>query len=144
MSNPTLVELVDSLCDALSRRSHPAMVIASQLGEIQEQGTTAIYVTPSHPNARRVIVTHERGADATSYIEFELAAAGSVGIGELEQRYGRYSEPPMLRWDAPLKAIFAVDRGAERPFTCKVIAAVEGADVPTGKVVSLALLVEAR
>jgi hypothetical protein len=99
------------------------------------------------PAFAHAIVSHSDDRDQkTSYVVLQLAQPGAVAVAELVERFGAYREPVRVHFNSPPAIHFTVDRSAERPLTCLVIAKAAGsdADVVPGQIRELGIRVDPR
>ena len=142
----SIVTMIDSLCDWLTKGPRSATSTAERLGTIDSEGGSAIYVNPASAAFSQVIVSREADSSATSYVELVLAQPGSVTVAELQDKFGEYSTPPRVHFNAPVALHFSVDLGSDRPFTCLVVGKVDKgkAEVSDGTVKELGVRVDPR
>ncbi len=92
----TLPELIQHLVDVIATSPDSSLEIASGFGEVETDSGGPIYVRPSDPRLKRVIVARNPRIGGTNHVELQLAVPGSVTVAEIEALWGPAQYPPPL------------------------------------------------
>jgi hypothetical protein len=92
----TLPELIRHLVEVIAASPKSPVEIASGFGEVETNAGGAVYVKPSDPRLKRVIVGKNPRSGGTNHVELQLAAPGSVTVAEIEALWGPAQHPPPL------------------------------------------------
>ena len=99
MSSQTLLETVRSLVftvATVATSQETPLEIAKSFGEVESASRSAIYVKPSDPRLKRVIVVRHPASGDTGSVQLQLAVPGSLTAKELEALWGPAQHPPAL------------------------------------------------
>ncbi len=93
----TLPDLIRHLVEVIATSPDSALEIARAFGEVETDGGGAVYVKPSDPRLKRVIVVKNSRIGGTNDVELQLSVPGSVTVAEIEALVGdRPQHPPPL------------------------------------------------
>lgn len=92
----TLRELIRDLVEVIATSPDSPLEIAKRFGEIETDAAGAVYVTPSDPRLKRVIVGKNPRIGGTNDVQLQLAVPGSVTVAEVEALWGPAQHPPPL------------------------------------------------
>ena len=92
----TLPDLVRHLVEVIATSPDSPLEIAKAFGEVETDGGGAVYVKPSDPRLKRVIVVKDSRIGGTNDVELQLAVPGSVTVAEIEALWGPPQHPPAL------------------------------------------------
>jgi hypothetical protein len=92
----TLPELIRHLVEVIATSPDSPLEIAKRFGEVETDAGGAVYVKPSDPRLKRVIVGRNPRIGGTNDVQLQLAVPGSVTVAEIEALWGRAQHPPPL------------------------------------------------
>lgn len=92
----TLPELIRNLVEVIATSPDSPLEIAKRFGEVETDSGGPIYVKPSDPRLKRVIVARNPRIGGTNHVELQLAVPGSVTVAEIEALWGPAQHPPPL------------------------------------------------
>jgi hypothetical protein len=92
----TLPELIRHVVEIIATSPESSLEIARGFGEVETDAAGAVYVKPSDPRLKRVIVGRNPRIGGTNHIELQLAEPGSVTVAEIEALWGPAQHPPSL------------------------------------------------
>lgn len=92
----TLPELIRHLVGVIATSPDSPLEIAKAFGEVETDGGGAVYVKPSDPRLKRVIVVKDSRIGGTNDVELQLAVPGSVTVAQIEALWGPAHHPPSL------------------------------------------------
>ena len=92
----TLPELIRNLVEVIATSPDSPLEIAKRFGEVETDTGGPIYVKPSDPRLKRVIVARNPRIGGTNHVELQLAVPGSVTVAEIEALWGLAQHPPPL------------------------------------------------
>ncbi len=92
----TLPDLIRHLVEVIATSPDSSLEIARTFGEVETDAGGAVYVKPSDPRLKRVIVGKNPRIAGTNHIELQLAVPGSVTVAEIEALWGPAQHPPPL------------------------------------------------
>jgi hypothetical protein len=92
----TLPELIRHLVEVIATSPDSTLEIAKGFGEVETDAGGPIYVKPSDPRLKRVIVARNPRIGGTNHVELQLAVPGSVTVAEIEALWGPAQHPPPL------------------------------------------------
>jgi hypothetical protein len=92
----TLPELIRHLVEVIATSPDSTLDIAKRYGEVETDAGGAVYVKPSDPRLKRVIVGKNPRIGGTNDVQLQLAVPGSVTVAEIEALWGPAQHPPPL------------------------------------------------
>lgn len=92
----TLPDLVRHLVDVIATSPDSPLEIAKGFGEVETDAPGAVYVKPSDPRLKRVIVARNPRTGGTNHVELQLSVPGSVTVAQIEALWGPAQHPPPL------------------------------------------------
>ena len=92
----TLPDLIRHLVEVIATSPDSSLEIARAFGEVESDGGGAVYVKPSDPRLKRIIVVKDSRIGGTNDVELQLAVPGSVTVAEIEALWGPAQHPPPL------------------------------------------------
>jgi hypothetical protein len=94
MDSPTLPEVIRLLTLTIATSRETPVEIARQFGEIETDSAAAVYVRPSDPRLKNVIVAKHPETGDIGSVQLSLAVPGSITEAELEALWGPAQHPP--------------------------------------------------
>lgn len=88
--------VVRELAETVAASPGPPLELARSFGEVETDSEGAVYVKPSDPRLKRVVVVKRRETGELNDVELALATPGSLAVSELEALWGPPSLPPPL------------------------------------------------
>ncbi len=92
----TLPELIRNLVEVIATSPDSPLELAKSFGEVETDSGGTVYVKPSDPRLKRVIVGKNPRSGGTNHVELQLAVPGSVTVAEIEALWGPAQHPPPL------------------------------------------------
>lgn len=91
-----LPDLIRHLVEVIATSPDSPLEIARTFGQVETDAGGAVYVKPSDPRLKRVIVGKNPRIGGTNDVELQLAVPGSVTVAEIEALWGPPQHPPPL------------------------------------------------
>lgn len=92
----TLPDLIRHLVEVIATSPDSSLEIARGFGEVETDTGGPIYVKPSDPRLKRVIVARNPRIGGTNHVELQFAVPGSVTVAQIEALWGPAQHPPPL------------------------------------------------
>ncbi len=147
MQARTPLEAINRVCEDLGSAPIKARDLAAQLGTIEDEGASAVYVNVTIPGVKKVIVSQDPDTQEATYVEFMVDAAGQgVTPKVLQDHYGKPKEVPRVHAEQARSVLYPTKTRKEWRFMCTVVARIrtEGKALDRGVVESIAVRREPR